>query len=249
MPVRLRLLAIGTAVAVVVGALVVGYFVTRPAPLTVTGTELDRPVADVSLTDQAGRPFALSQLGGKVVVIYPFLTDCHELCPLTTAAFIQMRQAIADAGLSDRVALLEVTVDPERDTPARLTAYARLASADWTMVTGSADNIAAFWKFFGVTAEKTPVASPAPIDWYTNQPETYDVTHTPALIFLDARGHERIVVVGTAQIAATAMPSQLESMLNESGIQNLENPSAPWTVQQALDNISILLGEPRIPAP
>jgi cytochrome oxidase Cu insertion factor (SCO1/SenC/PrrC family) len=249
MPTRVRLLVVGGVVVLAIAALVAGYLLTLPAPLKVTGSQANRPVPDITLTDQSGSPFVLSDLHGKVVVIYPFLTDCHELCPLTTAAFIQMQEAITAAGLQDRVALLEVTVDPARDTPARLAAYAKLTSADWTMLTGSADNIAAFWKFFGVFSEQTPVGSPAPIDWYTNQPETYDVTHTPALIFLDARGHERVVVVGTAQIAASAMPSQLEAMLNATGQDNLAHPSEPWTVQQALDNVSILLGRPRIAAP
>lgn len=249
MTVRLRLLVIGGVVILAVAALVAGYLLTLPPPVKVTGSEANRPVPDIALTDQSGKDFTLSELRGKVVVIYPFLTDCHEVCPMTTAAFIQMQQAIAAAGLQDRVALLEVTVDPERDAPARLAAYAKLTSADWTMLTGSADNIAAFWKFFGVFSERTAVASPAPIDWYTNQPETYDVSHTPALIFLDAQGNERIVLVGTAQIAASAMPSQLQAMLNDTGRQNLAHPSEPWTVQQALDNVSILLGRPRIAAP
>jgi protein SCO1/2 len=212
----------------------------------ISGTQLDQPVPDLALIDQHGRQVSLASLRGKVVVIYPFLTACHEVCPMTTGAFIQMSDAIRRAGLGDRVALLEVSVDPGRDTPQRLAAYADLVSADWTMLTGSANQLRRFWAFFGVYFSQTNIEQPAPIDWYTNEPETYDVTHTQALIFVDPQGHERIVLVGTAD-TGHALPSPLAAMLNDVGRSQLAHPQAPWTVQEALDNVGALLGR-RIPA-
>jgi protein SCO1/2 len=212
----------------------------------ITGTELDQPVPDLALIDQHGRQISLASLRGKVVVIYPFLTACHEVCPMTTGAFIQMSDAIRRAGVADRVALLEVSVDPGRDTPQRLAAYADLVSADWTMLTGSADQLRRFWAFFGVYFSQTDIEQPAPIDWHTHEPETYDVTHTQALIFVDPQGHERIVLVGTAD-TGNALRSPLAAMLNDVGRSQLAHPQAPWTVQQALDNVGALLGR-RIPA-
>jgi cytochrome oxidase Cu insertion factor (SCO1/SenC/PrrC family) len=223
------------AIAISVGA--------RPQ---ISGTQLDQPVPDLALIDQHGRQVSLASLRGKVVVIYPFLTACHEVCPMTTGAFIQMSDAIRRVGLADRVALLEVSVDPGRDTPQRLAAYADLVSADWTMLTGTTDQLRRFWAFFGVYFSQTDIEQPAPIDWYTHQPETYDVTHTQALIFIDPQGHERIVLVGTAD-TGNALPSPLAAMLNDVGRSQLAHPQAPWTVQQALDNVGALLGR-RIPA-
>jgi len=243
---RIRLLAIGGALLLAIAVGVTAYALTRPPSLTVSGSELDVPVPQVPLVNQDGASFTLADLHGKVVVVYPFLTACHDQCPLATAAFIQMQAAIKAAGLADRVALVEITVDPQRDTPARLAAYAKLASADWTMATGSAENITTLWKFFGVVAQQEPVVDPGLLDWYTGKPDTYDVNHTPALIFLDAQGHERIVLVGTADVRGS-IPNALEGLLDTEGHQDLQNPSEPWTAQQALDNISILLGAPRIP--
>ena len=245
-PARLWVFAAIGLVAVAAVAAVVWLTVVNALP-PVTGTQTDQPVPDVQLTDQHGDTVALSDLRGRVVVIYPFLTACHEVCPMTTGAFVQMSQAIHAAGLQDKVALWEVTVDPGRDTPQRLAAYADMVSADWTMLTGSAGNLDRFWSFFGVTHEKTDAGSPAPIDWYTHQPETYDVTHTPALIFVDAAGHERIVLLGTADLGGQLDPA-LKAMLNDTGRQNLAHPDAPWTVRQALDDIGALLGR-RIPDP
>lgn len=243
---RVRLLAAGGVLVLLIAAGAGVYALTRPPSLAITGDQVDFSVPQVPLLNQDGAPFSLADLHGKVVVVYPFLTACHDQCPLATAAFIQMQAAIKAAGLSDRVALVEITVDPARDTPARLAAYAKLASADWTMATGTADNITALWKFFGVVATQEPVPSPAMLDWYTGQPDTYDVSHTPALFFLDTQGHERIVLIGTADVR-NAIPTQLEGLLDTQGHQDLQNPSAPWTAQQALDNISVLLGTSRIP--
>lgn len=237
-------LAAALALSAVAGAALV---ITAGARPQITGTQLDQPVLDVPLIDQHGQRVSLATLRGKVVVIYPFLTACHEVCPMTTGAFIRMSEAIRRAGVSDQVALLEVSVDAGRDTPQRLAAYANLVSADWTMLTGSAEQLRRFWAPFGVYFSQTDITQPAPIDWYTHQPETYDVTHAEALIFVDRDGHERIVVVGTADVGS-ALPSPLAAMLNETGRSQLSHPQAPWTVQQALDNVGALLGR-RIPAP
>jgi protein SCO1/2 len=243
-PVSLRIAA---AVGLVCVAAVVAFFAWRAlaAPPPITGVQVDQAVPDVALVDQRGGTVHLADMRGKVVVICPFLTACHELCPMTTGAFVQISQAIHAAGLQDRVALWEVTVDPERDTPERLAAYADLVSADWTLLTGTQANLDRFWGFFGVTHEKEAVASPAPVDWYTHQPEAYDVSHTPVLLFVDGRGRERIVLVGTADLGGQLAPS-LRAMLNDTGLHNLASPDAPWTVRQALDNIGALLGR-RIP--
>lgn len=244
MSLRLRIAALfGVAVLAAIGLVLWVNLALSPPP--VTGTQLDQAVPDIPLVDQHGTAVQLSDLRGKVVVIYPFLTNCHEICPMTTGAFIQMSQAIHDAGLADRVALWEVTVDPQRDTPQRLAAYARLTSADWTMLTGTRANLDRFWQFFGVVHDVQPAASPAPIDWYTGKPETYDVGHTPVLLFIDATGHERIVLLGTADLHGQLAPS-LKAMLNATGRANLVNPDSPWTVRQALDDIGFLVGK-RIP--
>ncbi len=237
-----RFIAAG-AVTLFVALMLAGWWLTRAPVLAVTGTQLNQPVPDIPLTDQDGQPFRLSDLRGKVVVVYPFLTDCREICPMTTAAFIKMARALDAAGLRNEVALLEVTVDPERDTPERLHAYAELSSASWTMLTGSPKNLGRFWAFFGVSTERTAIESPGPIDWYTHEPATYDVGHTPALMFIDAQGNERIVLVGTADVGRQ-LPSQLEAMLSDQGRQNLAAPQQPWTVEQALDDVGVLLGRP-----
>ena len=87
------------------------------------------------LVDKQGRTVSLASFHGRVVVLAPTLTLCSEVCPITSGAFIRMEAAVRKAGLGSRVAFVEVTVDPERDTPSRLRAYERLTGVDWTLLT------------------------------------------------------------------------------------------------------------------
>ncbi len=246
--IRPRYLVAGLVALVLALALgVVAVFgVGRSLP-PVTGVQVDLPVPDVQLVDAAGRPASLASFHGRYVVLAPFLTLCQEVCPITTGAFLEMQRAVAQAGLADRVAFVEVTVDPGRDVPARLRAYAQLTGADWALLTGPADQIARFWRFFGVDYQVQPIESPAPIDWWTHQPETYDVGHSDGLFFLDPQGHERIAIVGIPDVGGT-LNSTLTSLLDQQGLQNLHDPQAAWTIPQALDDLASLVGQ-RLPPP
>lgn len=237
------LLAAATAIlalAVVGGAVVLG--MGSPLP-KVDGAMGDRPVPVIPLVNAAGQPTSLAAFKGTVVVLAPFMTLCHELCPMTTGNFIQLQAQIEKDGLANRVVLVEATIDPQRDTPARLAAYQKLTGASWTLLTGSPASITALWKYFGVWYQKVPIASPAPIDWYTHAPETYDINHQDALFFLGPEGNERIALVASPDYQGKLEP-QLAGMLDAIGVQNLTHPNVPlsWTVRQALDDVSVLLG-------
>ena len=90
-----------------------------------------------------------------------FLTLCQEECPLTTGIFQQLQASVRTAGLAGKVAFVEVTVDPGRDTPARLRAYRTRFGVDWTLLTGTASRIRAFWKPLGVYYQNVPEGHPA----------------------------------------------------------------------------------------
>ncbi len=242
---RTAVLAVAATVALLVAACGGATGAAQAGP-PLTGVEMDRALPDVALVGQDGQPTTLAALQGRYVVLTPFLTLCHEVCPITTGAFLELQQAIEQAGVADQVALVEATVDPGRDTPARLRAYAQMTGLRWTLLTGSASDLAQLWKAFGITYSVQPEDSPAPVDWWTHQPETYDVGHNDGLFFLDPQGHERIAIVGIADVGGRLDPT-LKSLLNDQGLQNLESPGAAWTAQQALDDLGHLMGR-SIPA-
>src|SRR5215471_5142239 len=99
-------------------------------PAANLGAVISKPVpagiANLPLTDDAGRVVSLGALHGQIVVLADFLTLCQETCPLTTGNLLSMDRAVTAAGLGRRVRFVELTVDPNRDTPSRLRAYRAL---------------------------------------------------------------------------------------------------------------------------
>jgi cytochrome oxidase Cu insertion factor (SCO1/SenC/PrrC family) len=190
----------------------------------------------------------LAGLHGKVVVLAPFLSLCQDECPLVTGAFITLQRDLRAAGLADRVVFVEATVDPGRDTVARLAAYQKEFGADWDLWTGTPSAIAAFWKPFGVAYKIVSEEQPAKTDWWTGQPLTYDVDHTDGYILINQSGRERFVDA-SAPNEKGALNAKLRGLLDDGGLHDLQNPQEPnWTTTDALNAIGWLLGT-SIPVP
>ena len=90
----------------------------------------DRAIPNIPLISSAGTPTSLAAYRGKYIVMAPFLSLCQDECPLITGAFIALQHDVKAAGLGEKVVFMEITVDPGRDTPARLAAYSRAFGAD-----------------------------------------------------------------------------------------------------------------------
>jgi cytochrome oxidase Cu insertion factor (SCO1/SenC/PrrC family) len=90
-----------------------------------------------------------------------------------------------------------------------LRAYRMLvgAWANWSLLTGRPDVIKRIWRYFGVWYQRAAEGSPPGVDWLTGTPLSYDITHQDALIYLDASGRDRFLVVGSPN--ANGLPSRL----------------------------------------
>ena len=138
---------------------------------------------------------------------------------------------------------MEISVDPGRDTPARLTAYSKEFGADWVMLTGTPANLDLLWKFFGVSVQIVPEEQPPKVDWWTGQPLSYDVNHTDGYFLIDAAGHERFSDSNPPDLHGH-LDKGLTGLLNAGGLKNLDEQSAPnWTLSQALSSIGWLVGQ------
>jgi protein SCO1/2 len=196
----------------------------------------------VALVDQKGRSVSLGSLHGKVVVLAPFLSLCQDECPLVTGAFMSLQRDVRAAGEGGHVVFVEATVDPARDTVARLAAYQKEFGADWELWTGTPAAVAAFWTPFGVQYQKVAEEQPPKTDWWTGQPLSYDVEHTDGYVLVDPWGRERFVDAA-APNQRGQLNRKLTSLLNDGGRRGLESPAAPdWTTADALASISWLLG-------
>jgi len=82
-----------------------------------------------ALTDHNGKPRTLADFKGKAVVVFFGYTQCPDVCPTTMAEMASVMQALGP--LSDRVQVLFVTIDPERDTQALLAHYVPAFDSAW----------------------------------------------------------------------------------------------------------------------
>ena len=103
------------------------------------GTEVDgAPLVErTDLLGPGGAPLTLPETWrGKLLLVFFGYTNCPDVCPLTMA---QLAQIYRDLGEPEEVQVVMVTVDPERDTPERMTRYARGFHPDFVGLSGTAD--------------------------------------------------------------------------------------------------------------
>ena len=96
-----------------------------------------------SLIDQDGAPVSLEDFAGKILLLDFIYTHCPGPCPILTGIHASV-QAELDASLRDRVRFVSISLDPERDTPEAMKAYAKARGADlgnWSFLTGEPEDV------------------------------------------------------------------------------------------------------------
>lgn len=109
---------------------------------------------DAQLTDQDGRVVKLRSeaIGERIVVVDFVYTTCTTVCPVLTTVMSKVQDALGpDAG---DVRLLTLSVDPARDTPARMKQYGEKfgVKAGWLWLTGPTGRVNEVLKGFGAYA-------------------------------------------------------------------------------------------------
>ena len=145
----------------------------------VTGSSFGR---EFSLKDPDGKVRTLADFRGKAVVVFFGYTQCPDVCPTTLATLAQaMKELGPDA---DRVQVLFVTVDPERDTPDLLAKYVPSFDPRFLGLWGDADATARTAKEFKVLYQKVPGATPG----------SYTMDHSAGTYIYDPQGRLRLYV-------------------------------------------------------
>jgi protein SCO1/2 len=143
---------------------------------------LPKAAPDFTLTTQDGKDFRLSRERGSVVALSFGYTFCPDVCPTTLAELSQARTRLgADA---KRFRIVFVTVDPERDTPARLREYTDAFSRSFTALTAPPERLAEVRKAYGVVAKKQVVAGTS---------ATYLIDHSAFVYVIDPAGQLRLM--------------------------------------------------------
>ena len=210
------------------------------------GTTINHPIPAallrLPLTDQHGKTVELDSWPGKTVLLVPFLSLCQDVCPLITGNLVAAEQSLWAGHAATKVQIVELTVDPGRDTPARLAAYAKLTGADWELVTEPPAELRRLAKFFGFFYQKVPEDDPDARDWWTGKPLTYDVDHSDNYFVIDPAGVERVVQDGAPDFHGKLNP-KLYNFLDELGRQHLKQPPQPdWTPADLLQALAVSVG-------
>jgi len=137
---------------------------------------------DFHLHDPEGRVRTLADYFGKVVVVFFGYTQCPDVCPTTLLRFKKVMKILGDD--ADRVQVIFITIDPERDTAEVLKAYLPLFDPRFLGLRGSAEETAAAAASFHVFYEKLPGPTPT----------SYVMNHSAFGYAIDKGGHARLLI-------------------------------------------------------
>ncbi len=149
---RRRTLALG-GLAAAVGAVTGGFLFVRSQTGARPLTKIGGPFV---LKDVEGRMVTDRDLLGKPTLIYFGFTYCPEVCPTTLTDIGQWLARLGSK--ADRLNVVFVTVDPERDTGPQLKRYLSNFDPRIRGLTGSTDAIAATAKAYRIYYSKVPQA-------------------------------------------------------------------------------------------
>jgi protein SCO1/2 len=135
-----------------------------------------------SLTAENGLPFGSSDIGNRIVLVDFIYTNCADTCPILSATFRAIQERLKGDGLMPTKAMLiSMTVDPERDTPDALKAYAEVLTADpqgWRFLTGNRETLEETL----LQGFKLPFRGPRPTGPVR---PGFEVSHTNRVILID----------------------------------------------------------------
>jgi len=129
----------------------------------------------ISMVDQDGYVSALADRRGTPQLVSMFYTSCPYVCPLIIETMKRTQQALTPAQ-RQRVGVLLVSFDPERDTPRRLREVyheRKLDKASWTLARIEADDVRQL---------------AAVLDIQYRLLANREINHSSALVLLDSEG-------------------------------------------------------------
>lgn len=133
-----------------------------------------------SLKDQNGSLRTLADFSGKVVVVFFGFTQCPDVCPTSMVELAQVKKALGTDG--EKLQVVFISVDPERDTPAILKAYMANFDPSFLALRPTPSELAAVAKDFKIYYKKVEGSAPG----------AYSMDHTAGSYVFDGKGHIRL---------------------------------------------------------
>jgi protein SCO1/2 len=156
--------------------------------IDITGADYGR---DFRLRDPDGRERTLADFRGRCVLLFFGFTQCPDVCPTALSRAAEVRRLLgADA---DKLQVIFVTIDPERDTPAVLRGYTANFDPTFVGLYGDAQQTGQAAKDFRVFYQKVPTGN------------SYTMDHTALTYAFDPSGRLRLALrhdLSAEQVAA-----------------------------------------------
>jgi protein SCO1 len=173
-------------------------------PYRFRGTVLEppSPANDFTVTAQDGQPFTLSQQRGNVVALFFGFTNCPDICPTTLSEMKAIRERLGSD--ADKLKVVFISVDPERDTPERLGRY--MSSFEPSFIGGSVPQaeLNKILKDYGAIATKRELP---------NSAMRYTMDHSAYTYLIDTKGQLRVLLAYGSSI--DDMTSDIRYLINE----------------------------------
>lgn len=178
------LLIIGGLVAgLLVGWLIITYFTGNLGPPNFNGVVMQSPdtLTDFTLTSADGE-VSLSDLRGKVVLLYFGYTFCPDVCPATMVELKKAMNELND-GDSEDIQVVMISLDPLRDTPELLKEYVQHFHPSFIGLAGTDEEITSITVPMGIYYEK-----------HEGSPQSgYLIDHTATVAVVDKEGYLRLI--------------------------------------------------------
>lgn len=135
---------------------------------------------DFRLKDSTGRERTLADFKGKAVMLFFGFTQCPDVCPTALIRAAEVKRLLGADG--DRLQVIFVTVDPERDTPQVLGEYTRAFDPSFIGLYADPQHTAETAKEFKVYYKKVPTGA------------SYTMDHSAFSYVFDPAGKLRLVL-------------------------------------------------------
>jgi protein SCO1/2 len=159
-----------------------------------------RAVPAFELTDQFGRPFGPERLRGRWSLMFFGFTHCPDICPSSLYDLQRLSAGLAERGEPEHQVVF-VSVDPERDTPARLKDYTAYFDPDFIAVTGPHEQLLPLTRKLGIAYR---------IEDHAPDAAGYNVDHSASVLLMDPEG--RLYGVFPAPLDVERMNEQMRGL-------------------------------------
>ncbi|MGB4060748.1 MAG: SCO family protein [Burkholderiaceae bacterium] len=156
----------------------------------ITGSTIGK---SLHLTDHNGQTRTLADFTGKTVVVFFGYTQCPDVCPTSMSTMADVKRLLGADG--DRLQVVFITLDPERDTTALLKSYMQSFDASFLALRPTETELKGVVTDFKIYFKQVP----------GNTPSTYTVDHSAGKFVYDAQGRIRLFsAYGTAPAVIAA---------------------------------------------